>query len=532
MSYQDVLALTSEDQSKRWNAAAPVGTPTFVTYSFGDGKAAYDWSDRGDFMPWSEGHREHVRAAFDTWAAVSGLVFLEIADDDPGQIRLALVDTADRPGGSGRPVAGHARYPEATVRAEDRTEPFLNGIGGDVFLDSGRYGADARTLAPGMPGFSVTLHEIGHAIGFKHPFEGTPTIAPDRDNATHTVLSYDRTYRETALGSVDVEAARYYYGAEDAGYAWDAGTRTLSIAGTAADDVRQGTELDDIIRGLAGDDTLHGGPGADRLYGGEGDDVLLDDFLNDLNFADTLDGGPGHDIAVLQERRDRYAIVEQETGFGLEVSKGGVTDTLFSIEQIRFADRLYDVPAFSAKRIDPLTAAPDTFMDRIRDFDGNDLGAGSAWERIGAVDTDGDGAREAVMVNATLGRWASVGTDRDGLLRMDAHGEGGNTRVVGTYIDPLIALGQVAPGSAFDSQRRFAEDLSSGNIAAVLGGGDYDRDGLQEVYFALGDGSAYLHAYMHADGNIRYANYQVEEQVVDFLDANGHGPATWDGWFA
>lgn len=36
---------------------------------------------------------------------------------------------------------------------------------------------------------------------------------------------------------------------------------------------------------------------------------------------------------------------------------------------------------------------------------------------------------------------------------------------------------------------------------------------------------------MHADGNIRYANYQSQQQVIDFLTANGFGPETYAGWF-
>ena len=51
------------------------------------------------------------------------------------------------------------------------------------------------------------------------------------------------------------------------------------------------------------------------------------------------------------------------------------------------------------------------------------------------------------------------------------------------------------------------------------------------MYFALTDGTAYLRALMHADGNIRYANYQSEQQVRDYLDANGFGEETYGDWF-
>ena len=51
--------------------------------------------------------------------------------------------------------------------------------------------------------------------------------------------------------------------------------------------------------------------------------------------------------------------------------------------------------------------------------------------------------------------------------------------------------------------------------------GDYDGDGVHEVYWKLADNSAYLRSLMHDDGNIRYANYQSPEQMSEYLTANG-----------
>ncbi len=85
-------------------------------------------------------------------------------------------------------------------------------------------------------------------------------------------------------------------------------------------------------------------------------------------------------------------------------------------------------------------------------------------------------------------------------------------------------------GSPFDSQQRFQNDLNIENINAVLHAEDYDGDGLQEIYFGITDETAYLHAYMHADGNIRYANYQSEAQVIQYLTDNGFTSETWDPW--
>ncbi|MEP3420903.1 MAG: hypothetical protein ABJN35_04155, partial [Erythrobacter sp.] len=44
-------------------------------------------------------------------------------------------------------------------------------------------------------------------------------------------------------------------------------------------------------------------------------------------------------------------------------------------------------------------------------------------------------------------------------------------------------------------------------------------------------GTAYLRALMHEDGNIRYANYQSEQEVIDYLTANGYDESTFGDWF-
>jgi len=170
-------------------------------------------------------------------------------------------------------------------------------------------------------------------------------------------------------------------------------------------------------------------------------------------------------------------------------------------------------------------------MRAIRDFEGYNLGGNGSWLRIGSADINGDGDIDQILVNDAIGRFATVGTASDGLVYFSDHRWGGETRVAGIYIDPLVAAGIVQAGSAFDSQRRFQNDLEIENINRVLGADDYNDDGIHEVYFALTDGTAYLRALMHEDGNIRYANYQSQQEVIDYLTANGFGQETWGAWF-
>ena len=272
-----------------------------------------------------------------------------------------------------------------------------------------------------------------------------------------------------------------------------------------------------LIDGLAGNDTLNGGAAPDLLTGGGGDD--------------TLNGGANVDTAVFTGNRSLYTITQTATGKFTVTGPDG-TDKLSNVEFLQFADQKVKLYPGTGTTVNFATDDPATYMTAIRDFDGNDVGAAADWKRIGSADVNGDGDVDQIFVNRTNGRFAEVGTAPDGKVYFSDHGWAGESRVVGIYIDPLVQSGDVVAGGPNDSQRRFQNDLFIGNIKGVLGAGDYDKDGLQEVYFALTDGTAFLHAYMHADGNIRYANYQSQQQVIGFLSQNGWASSTYDGWFS
>jgi hypothetical protein len=81
--------------------------------------------------------------------------------------------------------------------------------------------------------------------------------------------------------------------------------------------------------------------------------------------------------------------------------------------------------------------------------------------------------------------------------------------------------GETVDRLALNSQVRFQNDLEIDNLSAKHSG-DYDGDGVNEVYWKTNDETAYLRALMHDDGNIRYANYQSVDQMNEYLTAQGH----------
>ena len=235
-------------------------------------------------------------------------------------------------------------------------------------------------------------------------------------------------------------------------------------------------------------------------------------------------------------------------------------------EQI--ADIITDLQGIS-KVVTNLVQGQNYTLKHIRDFDGNSHanssseGVDSAYKYQNTIDINGDGIEEAIYTNLKSGRWVTASIDpTTGKIDYSDYGEGGTTRVVGIYDDPLIAEGSKyggylsdgktpapaqfgATGSdryidlngdgdfdddnedrlALNSQVRFQRDLEQDNLIAKVSN-DYDGDGVFEVYWKTSDNTAYLRALMHDDGNIRYANYQNEQQMTEYLTNNGFDEST------
>jgi hypothetical protein len=347
----------------------------------------------------------------------------------------------------------------------------------------------------------------------------------DGGSGDDLIVGGDGAGNDTYIGGAGIDTIRYT--SATAGITVNLATGVArSVAGNDAAGI--GTDslssIENIIAGYY-DDILTGDGGANNLAGLAGSDSLTGGLG-----SDTIDGGSNVDTAIVSGLRAAYTVTQTSTGVWSVNGPDG-TDTLSNIEYLKFDDETMRLLPGTGTSVNFLADSPATYMSGIRDFDGNDLGASSGWKWIGAVDVNGDGDVDQILVNRANGRFAEVGTASDGKVYFNDYGWAGETRVVGIYIDPLVQSGEVTSGGPNDSQRRFQNDLNIENISRVLGAADYDNDGLQEVYFALTDGTAYLHAYMHADGNIQYANYQSQQQVSEYLANNGWDASTASGWF-
>ena len=154
-----------------WSAAVPGST--------WPGYGAADEPSEAEYATFSAAQVLRIAAAVDALDKVIAVSLQQINDlSGPGQIRLAMTDVDAQ---SGQNVWGYAYGPPLTGGAGQPTN-------GDVWVDFARA---SSSFPAGGYDFMVTIHELGHALGLKHPFEDGATLPAEYDNITYTVMSYD-----------------------------------------------------------------------------------------------------------------------------------------------------------------------------------------------------------------------------------------------------------------------------------------------------------------------------------------------------
>ncbi len=291
------------DSGPDWNYLTPAGNTLLYTFSIASGNEGGKTGQEA----FTVAQQAAVHSAFDYISKLTGIVFTETAIGANAQIHLANIDLA------GATTTGLCSW--ASSYSYDAATSQLVSYDADawVYLDNVEWRAANHDLTPGTSGYETLLHELGHALGLKHPFDDSINLPAAQDNTNNTLMSYNETGAPHAQYSpYDIAALNWIYGGDGLrgalGVNSDTGARYFT--GTNGADTLNGTQFNDTLEGDGGNDMIN--------------------------------GGNGTDTAVFTGARSDYTITALANG-GLQVASngGGGVDTLTSVEILKFSNGSY-----------------------------------------------------------------------------------------------------------------------------------------------------------------------------------------------
>ena len=185
-----------------WNYLLPTRTTLFYTFDL----SVIDPEHSTPMTVFNAAQQAAVVAIMSYASSVTGIAFAQTGSGAAADFHFRTTDLA------GASTAGLTQISEGWspagggVLTSYTAEAF-------IYLDNVEFLASGASPTSGSVGYEVLLHEIGHALGLGHPFDGSFPLPPAQDNTNNTVMSYTHAGgNKSAFQSYDLLALRWLYG--------------------------------------------------------------------------------------------------------------------------------------------------------------------------------------------------------------------------------------------------------------------------------------------------------------------------------
>ncbi|MBB3222763.1 hypothetical protein [Pseudoduganella umbonata] len=245
-----------------WNYVTPGTNTLYYSFSVASNLEPGNSSLLSAPQAFTASQAAATRGAMTYVSKLTGIKFVETADAGLAQVHFANANLA----GSGTTGLDSNRigysYNSSGVVTKFTAASY-------VYLDNAEWAGMNANLAPGTQGHETLLHELGHMLGLKHPFEGSIRLPSTTDNTSHTLLSYTHTGGiHSTFSQYDIAALKWLYGGD--GLAGNLGVNSATgarwLAGTSTANSLAGGAANDILEGAGGNDALNGGAGTDTAF--------------------------------------------------------------------------------------------------------------------------------------------------------------------------------------------------------------------------------------------------------------------------
>ena len=360
-----------------------------------------------------------LRNVISEWSQVSGITFTEVEESETtvGDIRLGLSSEVQSLVGD---ATGFAYLPGNFYPSSG--DIWFNSNANDLFGGFVTSTFENSEFKPGSLAYYTALHEFGHALGLKHPFETLPeaksVLSSNLDEISNTIMSYTYVANDSSVFglniypstpmSYDISAIQHLYGKnvsfgiEDTTYyfgdgqfyfetIWDPnGVDTISYDGNYSLNINlipgSGSFVGKEVETYGNNSSyseyaipniwLSNNTEIENVIGSRGNDVIRGNYLNN-----EISGGLGNDFIFGEDGNDVI-----KGGPGSDNVEGGAG---FDVYKLTYAYDNYSLNQVSDETwlIDGNPGEGDDLITGIERLSFGDVTFGDSMIQIVALDT-------------------------------------------------------------------------------------------------------------------------------------------------